>query len=95
MRFAYLLMLPLVGCATAEAAPPVAGEPAATCRREALAAFTGQVASADLAARMLAASGARDIRWVPEGTMVTMEFRADRVTAHLDQTNRVIRASCS
>jgi hypothetical protein len=74
--------------ATADAAPPGA------CRNEALAQFTGQPASEELGARMLAASGARAIRWVAHGMMVTMEFSPDRLTVYLDQSNRVERASC-
>ena len=74
--------------ATADAAPP------GTCRNEALAQFAGQVASEELGAGMLAASGARAIRWVAHGMLVTMEYRADRITVYLDQSNRVERASC-
>jgi len=43
---------------------------------------------------MLAASGARVIRWVPKGGVVTMDYRADRITAYLDGSNQVERASC-
>ena len=74
--------------ATADAAPP------GTCRNEGLAQFTGQAASQELGQRMLAASGARAIRWVAHGMMVTMEFSPDRLTVYLDQSNRVERASC-
>lgn len=74
--------------ATADAARP------GTCRNGALAQFTGQPASEELGARMLAASGARTIRWVAHGMMVTMEFSADRLTVYLDESNRVERASC-
>jgi hypothetical protein len=74
--------------ATADAARP------GTCRNDALTQFTGQAASEDLGARMLAASGARSIRWVAHGMMVTMEFSPDRLTVYLDESNRVERASC-
>ena len=47
-----------------------------------------------LAITILAASGARTIRWVPKGTVVTMEFSAERVTVLLDGDNKVERASC-
>ncbi|MCY7398715.1 MAG: hypothetical protein LH466_07765 [Sphingomonas bacterium] len=43
---------------------------------------------------MLAASGARTLRWVAKGMMVTMEYRGDRLTVHLDANNRVESATC-
>jgi hypothetical protein len=64
------------------------------CRNEALMQFARQPASQELGARMLAASGAKVLRWVPVGGAVTMDFRADRITVQLDASNRVERASC-
>ena len=43
---------------------------------------------------MLAASGAKTLRWVAKGMMVTMDYRGDRLTIHLDAANRVERANC-
>ena len=43
---------------------------------------------------MLRESGARIIRWVPKGSVVTMEFSPERVTVLLDGNNKVERASC-
>ena len=88
-----LALLPLAACTIAES-KPIDGMPIASCRNESLAQFTGQPASQELGARMLAASGARVIRWVPKGGVVTMDFREDRITAYLDGSNRVERASC-
>ena len=94
MRTASLLpTLILAACATTPADPVVA-EPTETCRRDALASFVGQPRSAKLGARMLAASGARTVRWVAKGMMVTMDYRGDRLTVHLDANNRVERANC-
>ena len=78
-------------CATAPAQVPPAG---AVCRNEGLARFVGQQASADLGAQMLAASGARVIRWVGFGMMVTMDYREDRLTVRLTADNRIESASC-
>ena len=88
-----LALLPLAACTIAES-KPVDGVPMASCSNESLAQFTGQPASQELGARMLAASGARVIRWVPKGGVVTMDYREDRITAYLDGSNRVERASC-
>ena len=93
MRIASLMLLPLTACAAVPAEPVIA-EPLETCRGDALGQFTGQQATQELGSRMLAASGARSLRWVAKGMMVTMDFRGDRLTAYLDAANRVERASC-
>ena len=89
-------LLPLAACtvaqshATADSLPP----PSAACRNDSLAQFAGQPASQELGARMLGASGARIIRWVPKGGVVTMDFSPHRLTVWLDGSNRVERANC-
>jgi len=87
-------LIPLAACTIAQSDATAVGPAPGTCRSEALARFTGQPASQDLGTRMLAASGARVIRWVPKGGVVTMDYRADRITAYLDGSNQVERASC-
>ena len=95
MRLASLLLLmPLTACTAAASEPPASGEPVATCRGDGLSAFIGRTADAELGKRMLAASGARDLRLVGPDTMVTMDFRADRLTVHVDAANKVLRAAC-
>lgn len=98
MRHACLLpLLALAACATTPAsvvAEPAVAEPADICRNDALASFTGQPASQGLGTKMLAVSGARTLRWVPRGMMVTMDYRGDRLTVMLDAANRVERARC-
>ena len=89
-----ILSLPLAACASVAAEPPVMGGPLATCRGDALPNFSGQQATQELGSHMLAASGARAIRWVAKGMMVTMDFRGDRLTVYLDGANRIERASC-
>jgi hypothetical protein len=34
------------------------------------------------------------LRWIPEGTVVTMEYREDRINIYLDGTNRIKEISC-
>lgn len=85
--------LALTACTIAES-DPVVGLPQANCRSEPLAQFIGQAATADLGARMLSASAARIIRWVPQGGVVTMDFNPARITVQLDEANRVKTASC-
>ena len=83
----------LAACTIAES-DPVPGVPEGSCRSEPLGQFIGQPASQDLGARMLAASGARIIRWVPKGGVVTMDFSPSRLTVQLDAANRVETANC-
>ena len=98
MRHASLLPLfAIAACATAPAppaSPDAVASPAGTCRTVDLTSFVGQPQSDALGKRMLAATGARTLRWVEKDMMVTMEFREDRLTAYLDAAKRVERASC-
>ena len=87
-----LAVIPVAACTIAESAPP--GLPAGPCRNEPLAQFIGQPATQELGARMMSASGARIIRWVPQGGVVTMDFSPARLTVKLDGSNRVEAANC-
>ena len=91
---ATLALLPLAACQVAQSDATAPGPTPGTCRPAALDQFTGQPASEELGIRILAASGARTIRWVPKGSVVTMEFSAERVTVLLYGDNKVERASC-
>lgn len=88
------LLAPLAACAIAQSDATAASIAGGTCRPEPLAQFVGQPSSQELASRILAASGARVIRWVPKGGVVTMDYREDRVTVQLDGLNKVERANC-
>ena len=69
--------------------------PGSTCVQSgALDSFRGQVASAELGARIMGAARAPNLRWVPHGAMITMEFNPRRVTVQLDAQNRVVSAKC-
>ena len=89
-----VLLAPLAACTIAQSDATAVGTAGGTCRPQPLAQFVGQPSSQELGARILAASGARVIRWVPKGGVVTMDYREDRVTVYLDGSNRVERASC-
>lgn len=93
LLIAGVAIMALTACTIAES-DPVSGPPQGSCRSEPLAQFIGQPASQDLGARMLSASGARIIRWVPKGGMVTMDFSPNRLTVQLDSNNRVETANC-
>jgi hypothetical protein len=96
MRKAALLAPALLAaCATAPAEPPVHGEtPGYICRNEGLDRFAGRPATSEVGAEMLTASGAKALRWVRFGAMITMEFSPSRLTVRLDQQNRIASATC-
>ena len=89
-----LVSAALLPCACAPAQIPPAELPSRTCSNETLGSFVGQPATSEVGARMLAASGARVIRWVGVGMAVTMDYRMDRLTVRLDSGNRITSASC-
>jgi hypothetical protein len=92
---ALLGALALAACATA--APPeprVIGAGGSVCRPEGFGRFVGQPATQALGAEMLRVSGARILRWVGHGMMITMDFSPERLTVHLTADNRVERANC-
>lgn len=91
------LAIATTACAAVPApADPVAGDPSLPrCTPAVLAPFVGQPATSDVGARMLSATGARTIRWVPAGMMVTMDYRFDRLTVRLGEDGRIIQANCT
>ena len=93
MRSSIILSaLALAACSTvpAEGTEPAGG----ACKDEGLSSFVGQDATEATGSELLKESGANALRWVPKDSMVTMEFRADRVTAYLDANNKIERVSC-
>jgi hypothetical protein len=87
-----LSALALAACSTvpAEGTEPVGG----ACKDEGLSSFVGRDATEEVGSELLKQSGANVLRWVPNSSVVTMEFRADRVTAYLDANNKIERVSC-
>ncbi|MGC4252789.1 MAG: I78 family peptidase inhibitor [Sphingobium sp.] len=90
-------LLPLAACAGAGEEGPSNTPPVAEgkCRDESLSGFVGQTATAELGARMLAASGARTLRWGGPNTAMTMDLRPDRLTVLYDEKMVIKSLSCS
>lgn len=85
----------LCACSTAPAQPIVHGEtPGHTCKSEGTGQFIGQVRSDETGAAIKRVSNAAVLRWAPPGVMLTMDFRADRVTVWLDAANKITKISC-
>ena len=93
-NYPLLVLLALSASATAAPETDMPARAASACNGEGLASFVGQPATQALGAEMLRVSGARAIRWVAHGMMVTMDFSPERLTVYLTPDSRVERASC-
>jgi hypothetical protein len=56
--------------------------------------LVGQAATAQLGARALELTGARTLRWIRPGEIVTMDYRTDRLNIDLDGGDRVAAIRC-
>ena len=56
--------------------------------------FIGRLASPSVRDSILRSSNAALLRWAPPHTMLTMDFRSDRVTVYLNSLHRVTKISC-
>jgi hypothetical protein len=83
------------GCA---AAPPADGEApphaGGSCDAAPAQKLIGRARSSAAGAEARRLSGASALRWIPEGTMVTMEYREGRLNLHLDAHNKIVRINC-
>ncbi len=88
----FLIALPalaLSACVSAQQPGPTD-----TCRIEAARDYIGRTATVSLGEELLRVTKTRELRWVPPGTMVTMDYRVGRLTVSYDQTMRINRISC-
>jgi hypothetical protein len=85
----------LAACSTAPAQPIVHGEtPGHTCKVEGTGRFIGQPGNSDNGAAILRATHAAVLRWAPPGYMLTMDYRADRVTVWLGPDYKIAKINC-
>jgi hypothetical protein len=92
-----LLIAPaaLVSCSTVPAGPVVHGEtPGHQCKADGTDHFLGQSGNSETGAAILHATNAAILRWAPPGVMMTMDFRADRVTVALGPDNKITKINC-
>ena len=96
IRTTALLLAPalLGACATTVPAGPPANEGGGACNADAARGFIGQRVSEALGAQILAATGARSLRWGPPGGMMTMDYRDDRVNVFYDAGSMIERVTC-
>lgn len=91
MLLAVLLVPALTACAVFRGGPSADDY---TCNADGLAELAGQQASTPLAGDAMRRSGARALRWIRPGDMVTMDFRADRLNIYLTAEGRIERVAC-
>ena len=97
-----VLLSPALLAACASAPPPaepaeipVRGEtPGHTCNAAGTDKFIGQPGTSETGAAILHATNAAALLWAPPGYMMTMEFRADRVTVYLGPDQKITRINC-
>ena len=103
MRSMLLLASVLVAGCSANVAPAEAGEagvpvhgvtPGRKCTAAATQRFVGQPATSETGAAILRATNAAVLRWAPPGTMLTMDYREDRVTVRLGPDRTVTEIGC-
>jgi hypothetical protein len=89
----------------AEAEPPAKAEPAQApetatggperaCDAGKAQSLLGRSESADTEAEAKRLSGAGIVRWIPEGGMVTMDYREDRLNLRLDGSGKIVGIDC-
>jgi hypothetical protein len=74
--------------------PPEHSGPARACNAGPVQQFVGRPGSAKVVASAKRSAGARTVRRITPGMMVTMDFRADRLNVYVDAQGRVERLSC-
>ena len=94
MLGAAMLVMMTCACATTEQAGPTDPAEDAQCDADNAQGFVGQKATPEAGQELLRTTGARQLRWVPPRTAVTMDFRADRLTVSYDDDMVIERVSC-
>ena len=92
------LLFAAAGCASA---PPAGAEAspgpesaAPECDAARAQHLIGRQQSEQVAGEALRLTGARALRWLPPGTMVTMDYRADRLNIDLDAAGKITSLRC-
>lgn len=91
MRIVVIAALLSAGCATA---PPAEAIGSGKCDASKAQTLIGRARSAKTGAEALRLSGAKALRWIAPGTMVTMDYREDRLNLRVDPTNKVVKVDC-
>ncbi len=89
MRFGVLMAVALLaGCETTA----VAGT--GHCDANKVQNFVGALGTADVGKAIFKRSRAKALRWIAPGTMVAMDYRADRLNLRTDARNFITAVDC-
>jgi len=88
------LLLALAGCTHPESAATGPAAPGVECDANRVQDVVGKMKTDTLGADAQKRAGAHDLRWIPFGSMVTMDFRSDRLNLKLDPQGKITEASC-
>lgn len=87
-RPAILVFAALAGCAS------VPAQGTGKCDAKRVQMLVGVLGTAGIGKVAMKRSGAKTIRWIQPGTMVTMDYRMDRLNIRLDARNFVTGLDC-
>ena len=97
MSLGTLLVAGVAACATQESRPPADGDDKTSsglCNASTLGWTVGRSANEELVGRAQAESGAKLVRILHPGQVVTMEYSDSRLNLYLDAADKVERYSC-
>ena len=102
MKRIAMLLLPLAACApqpepaagTGTPTPAPTADPLAACDGAKANGLTGRTVDAALKAEAMRLVGARSVRVIAPGAMVTMDYRTDRLNIDTDADNRATAFRC-
>ena len=86
--------LALAACATTDADTNGGADLTGSCKAEPGQSFVGQRATAEAGAELLRLTGAKQLRWGPPRSALTMDFRPDRLTVSYDDAMMIERVAC-
>jgi hypothetical protein len=94
-----LFFAPALLGACASASPvgttPVHGvTPSHKCEANGTDRFIGQIGSSAMGTAIKRATRAAVLRWSPPNTMLTMDYREDRVTVWVDENKKITKIRC-
>ena len=90
------LLLGLAACATAPQAPdaPPANPAGGRCNAAAVQGHIGHLARTEAGPVLLRESGARVLRWIAEGSPVTMDYSEERLNAVYGTDLKITELTC-
>jgi len=90
-----LFLAPTMLAACAAQQPLVHGvTPGHKCDAGNTSQYVGQLGTADTGAAIMRTTKAAVLRWAPPNTMLTMDYREDRVTVWVDEATKITKIRC-